>query len=259
MTPAAAKGRIWAWSKELTMTSINDIADLVQILQDHPEWQNTVRGLIVGEQIANLPQELATFVKATNDNFKLIHQQFEKVDQRLERLETDVAELKTDLAELRADTIQGFNQVNGRLDNGFGTNYEQKVTKNISSYTRQQLGLRRVQMLRSIRDGLTGELEDILTNAEEQKLITNEQSNQLLNIDLILIGQHTDTKRNVYLAAELAITIRKDDVTRAANRAEILRNATDTPVIPAVIGTRINPEDAEFAKEMDVTTVLLPE
>ena len=259
MTPAAAKGRIWAWSKELTMTSINDIADLVQILQDHPEWQNTVRGLIVGEQIANLPQELATFVKATNDNFKLIHQQFEKVDQRLERLETDVAELKTDLAELRADTIQGFNQVNGRLDNGFGTNYEQKVTKNISSYARQQLGLRRVQMLRSIRDGLTGELEDILTNAEEQRLITNEQSNQLLNIDLILIGQHTDTKRNVYLAAELAITIRKDDLTRAANRAEILRNATDNPVIPAVIGTRINPEDAEFAKEMDVTTVLLPE
>ena len=41
MTPAAAKGRIWDWSKELTMTSINDIADLVQILQDHPEWRNT--------------------------------------------------------------------------------------------------------------------------------------------------------------------------------------------------------------------------
>ena len=81
------------------MTSINDIADLVQILQDHPEWRNTVRGLIVGEELANMPNEVAIFVKATNENFNLVHQQFEKVDQRLERLETDVAEIKTDVSD----------------------------------------------------------------------------------------------------------------------------------------------------------------
>lgn len=255
------------------MTSINDITDLVQILRDNPEWRDTIRAMIVGEELGKLPGEMAAFIRTTNENFNLVHQQFGKVDQqfekidqqfikidqRLERLETDVTELKSGLAELRNDTKQGFNQINARLDKGFGANYEHKVTKNISSYARQQLDLRGIQMLRSIRDGLSGELEDILNNAENQRLITSEQSSQLLNVDLILTGRHTDFGINTYLVAELAITIRQDDVTRAANRAEILRNATGSTVMPAVIGARINPEEAEFAREMNVTAVLIPE
>ena len=62
------------------MTTINDISDLVQILQDHPEWKNTIRGLIIGEELAQLPerftrleQTLADFIQATNRNFELVH------------------------------------------------------------------------------------------------------------------------------------------------------------------------------------------
>ena len=144
VTPAAAKGRIWAWSKELTMTSINDIADLVQILQDHPEWRNTVRGLIVGEELANMPNEVAIFVKATNENFNLIHQQFEKVDQqfekvdqrlekvdqRLERLETNVAEIKTDVATLKENVSridETLTQMGGTVSRLIGEDYESHV------------------------------------------------------------------------------------------------------------------------------------
>ena len=87
----------------MTMTNINDIADLLQILQDRPEWRNTVRAMIVGEELGNLPKAFAAFANATNENFKLVHEQFGKVDQRLERLETDVAEIRTDIAELKTD------------------------------------------------------------------------------------------------------------------------------------------------------------
>ena len=38
------------------MTTINDISGLVQVLQDHPEWRQTVRGLVIGEDMAQVTQ-----------------------------------------------------------------------------------------------------------------------------------------------------------------------------------------------------------
>ena len=177
----------------------------------------------------------------------------------LKRSTSALERLETDLNSLRKDTRREFNNVNGRLDNGFGTNYEHKVTKNIPSHVRQKLDLRRVRMLRSIRDGLTTELEDFLDNAKNYDLMTKEQFGELLDADLILTGRHADSDINTYVVAEMAIRIRQDDITRAANRAEIFRNATDSPVISAAIGARINPKEAKLADEMNVTTLLIPE
>ena len=82
----------------MTMTSINDIADLVQILQEKPEWRNTIRGLILGEELGNLPRDIATFTQNTNENFNLIHENFKLLHQRFEKLETEVIENKREMA-----------------------------------------------------------------------------------------------------------------------------------------------------------------
>ncbi len=227
------------------MTNVNDIADLVQILQDRPEWRNTVRGLIVGEELANLPQALATFIDATNDNFSLVHQ-------RLERLETGVAELKTDMN-------HRFNQVNGRLDNGFGENYESKIAKNIMSIARQQLEFRRIQVLATRAAGITTELQMTIEDAEDTNLITKDEADQLILADLILIGEHPHAGPNTYMLAELSITIGEDDIRRASDRARILRTATGRSARPTVIGARIDPDRSELAKNEGVFVTLTPE
>ena len=227
------------------MTNVNDIADLVQILQDRPEWRNTVRGLIVGEELANLPQALATFIDATNDNFSLVHQ-------RLERLETGVAELKTDMN-------HRFNQVNGRLDNGFGENYESKIAKNIMSIARQQLEFRRIQVLATRAAGITTELQMTIEDAEDTNLITKDEADQLILADLILIGEHPHAGPNTYMLAELSITIGEDDIRRASDRARILRTATGRSARPTVIGARIDPDRSELAKNEGVFVTLIPE
>ena len=234
------------------MTNVNDIADLVQILQDRPEWRNTVRGLIVGEELANLPQALATFIDATNDNFSLVHQ-------RLERLETDVAELKTDVAELKTDMNHRFNQVNGRLDNGFGEIYESKIAKNIMSIARQQLEFRRIRVLATRAAGITTELQMTIEDAEDTNLITKDEADQLILADLILIGEHPHAGPNTYMLAELSITIGEDDIRRASDRARILRTATGRSARPTVIGARIDPDRSELAKNEGVFVTLIPE
>ena len=245
MTRSAAGSKIRTWRKESNLTNVNDIADLVQILQDRPEWRNTVRGLIVGEELANLPQALATFIDATNDNFSLVHQ-------RLERLETGVAELKTDMN-------HRFNQVNGRLDNGFGENYESKIAKNIMSIARQQLEFRRIQVLATRAAGITTELQMTIEDAEDTNLITKDEADQLILADLILIGEHPHAGPNTYMLAELSITIGEDDIRRASDRARILRTATGRSARPTVIGALIDPDRSELAKNEGVFVTLTPE
>ena len=252
MTRSAAGSKIRTWRKESNLTNVNDIADLVQILQDRPEWRNTVRGLIVGEELANLPQALATFIDATNDNFSLVHQ-------RLERLETDVAELKTGVAELKTDMNHRFNQLNGRLDNGFGENYELKIAKNIMSIARQQLEFRRIQVLATRAAGITTELQMTIEDAEDTNLITKDEADQLILADLILIGEHRHAGPNTYMLAELSITIGEDDIRRASDRARILRTATGRSARPTVIGARIDPDRSELAKNEGVFVTLTPE
>ena len=251
MTPATAKGRIWAWSKELTMTSINDIADLVQILQDHPEWRNTVRGLIVGEELANMPNEVAIFVKATNENFNLVHQQFEKVDQRLERLETDVAEIKTDVATLKEDVsrIDGtLTRMGGTVSRLIGEDYESHVATYVHRFLSRNSGIN-ASVFSTQRDksALTG----LLDEAEKQGVIEAEETDELDKANLILT---TDGPTD-YILAEVSITIQQDDIDRAVERARLFAKATARTVAPVAIGAR---EDTDLQRE-HVQIILIPE
>ena len=235
----------------MTMTSINDIADLVQILQDHPEWRNTVRGLIVGEELANMPNEVAIFVKATNENFNLVHQQFEKVDQRLERLETDVAEIKTDVATLKEDVsrIDGtLTRMGGTVSRLIGEDYESHVATYVHRFLSRNSGIN-ASVFSTQRDksALTG----LLDEAEKQGVIEAEETDELDKADLILT---TDGPTD-YILAEVSITIQQDDIDRAVERARLFAKATARTVAPVAIGAR---EDTDLQRE-HVQIILIPE
>ena len=57
------------------MTTINDISDLVRILEERADWRAAVRNLLLGEDLLNLPQQLAQFIETTNENFRLVNEQ----------------------------------------------------------------------------------------------------------------------------------------------------------------------------------------
>ena len=69
------------------MTTINDITDLVQILQERPEWLQVIRGLVIGEELAQVPQQLAALEQRLADFIEFVKQNSETVNRRLEALE----------------------------------------------------------------------------------------------------------------------------------------------------------------------------
>lgn len=224
-------------------TTVNDINDIVRILRERPDWLETIRGIIVGEELLSLPKQLAEFVAATNENFRL-------VNERLARLETDVAELKVGQAELvrRADNTESrVRRLEGRFSNFEGVQYEQRVRNRLMHRVTMQFGLNApaIEMTQDIPS--SPRLTSIVHRAIQSGTISREQAEDLHEADIIIADSD-----NRYVVVEVAITADDDDVTRASRRAEILADAAGGFVSPTVVTANPSVHLRDFAEEMKV-------
>ena len=265
------------------MTSINNISDLARILREQPEWADTIRGLLLSKELLDLPDQFAKFVEMTNRNFQLVHQRLERLEADVGVLKTDmttvkadVAVLKTDMTTVKADvgvlktdmtTVKAdvavlksdMDQVKGQLGNALGINYEFKIEKNIASIAGRHLQVRRTNVLKGAWTALAPDLMDLIEQAEDDGIITGDQSYELGLTDLIFDGRRRDDASVLHVAAEVSITIGDIDITRATERADILRAVINQPVVPAVIGSRIDDARAAMAAANNVTLILMPD
>ena len=79
------------------MTTINSQDDFLEALRNNPQWRDTVRAQILGEELLQLPVKFDAFVeehRTTHIN----------IDARLDRIESDTGTLKGDFARTR--TVQ---------------------------------------------------------------------------------------------------------------------------------------------------------
>ena len=234
------------------MTTINDINDFVRILRENPDWVETIRSILLSKELLELPERFAAFVETTNQNFQLVNQRLDRLEADVAGLKGDMTGVKGDVAGLKADMIQ----VKGRLDNLSGSDYEFKVEKNIGSLAGEYLRIRRTKVLKGPRTGLDYGLTELVEDAEDNGVITEEQNHELGRSDLIFAGRRRTDGADLYVAAEISITIGTSDITRAVQRAGILELVTGQPVIPAVIGAHIDEDRTTLATNSNVAVIL---
>ena len=243
------------------MTTITDIADFVRIINEQPEWNDTIRGILLGRELLELPQRFAEFVRVTEENNRL-------VAERLGRLESDVAELKTDMADVKADlsemrdwrgqTTLRLDRIEGRLGNLEGAELERRVHSDIANIASRWLGLNRVRIMQSRIVARSPEFQDIIDDAEEQNLITYEQGDHLERTDIIVSARRRSDREPVHLAIEVSRTIGDHDIARANDRAQSLSAIFDTPAISVVVGGNISQPQQELADSFGVRAIILP-
>ena len=226
-------------------TSMNDIVDFVRILNEQPEWADTIRGILLGQELLDLPRQLAQFVQATNE--------------RLGRLETDVTDLKAGQARLensvgQLDTHVG--RLEGKVGRLEGSDLEREVHVNIVNIAGRGLGLNRSRVLQSKIIPRGTELQDAIDDAEEQGIITEDQGSHLELTDVIIAARRKSDRQECYVVAEVSAGVRNDDITRARDRAQTLAVIKGTPVIPAVIGASIAPQQQALADREGVSVIL---
>ena len=219
------------------MTTINDISDLIRIIRQDPDWAEALRSVLLSKELLALPETFAAFVSETRENSRL-------VNQRLHAIETNVADLTSSQASMGGD-----------LSRLAGRDYESYAAWRTPLMVANLLDLHTVKTLSSTSE--TQWLDDLALRAQLDGDITHAEALQLQAADLVLESltlptnmppsmtlepQETNPAREgrgpeLYLLAEISMTIQERDVTRAVDRAAILQKATGTKTKPLLIGT----------------------
>ena len=223
------------------------------------EGQKTRESL--GQMLLDVKQVQSDMAE-TKANVKQLQSDMTEVKTDVKQLQSDMTEVKADVKQLQSDmaeTRTDVRRIDGRLDRGFGANYEAKVAQNVRSILGQQAGVRSSRVLKGPSLRTDPDFDQQVESAEASGAITEDESDELLLLDLIVSGTRRGNPGRVYAGIEVSITANDDDVNRAADRAQILRKVTGGPVMAVVIADRVEAQQRELAARREVAVAVHPE
>jgi len=270
--------------------TVEDFQDLVRLLAQHPEWRSELRRLLLSEELLTVPErlarverllaelvqrdeersrQLAGLIEAVRENTRQIAELRETVaehSRQIAELRETVAEHSRQIAELRETVaehsrqiaeqtrqIEGLREtvlllaqrldtVAGRTDMALGELLELRAERRLSSW----LG----RFLRGLRVRPPGEWE-----REFRPLLSPAAFDRLLDADLLARGRLTlDGQREVWLAIEVSRVIDAEDVARAQEWAQLLREV-GLVAVPVVLGAALTGEAREAVERERVLFV----
>ena len=225
------------------------LLDVKQVQSDMAETKANVK------QLQSDMTEVKTDVKQLQSDMAETKANVKQLQSDMTEVKTDVKQLQSDMAETRTDV----RRIDGRLDRGFGANYEAKVAQNVRSILGQQAGVRSSRVLKGPSLRTDPDFDQQVESAEASGAITEDESDELLLLDLIVSGTRRGNPERVYAGIEVSITANDDDVNRAADRAQILRKVTGGPVMAVVIADRVEAQQRELAARREVAVAVHPE
>ena len=269
------------------MTTPSRIKEILREMEQDPELAQALRERVLGQEISMLPSAVAqnqsliirlmerqiqlseATVTAMDTVLSAIQRTGERTATAVEALNLTVAGVEFEISELKEESqktresltqvLTDVRRIDGRMDRGFGANYEAKVSQNVRSILGQQAGVRSAKVLKGPNLRNDPDFDQLVENAENSGVITENESDELLLLDLIVSGTRTGTPDRLYAGIEVSITANNDDMNRAADRVEILRKVTGGPVLAAVIAVRVETPQRELAATRGVTVAVHPE
>ncbi len=251
------------------MVAVNEIADFVRILKEEPEWAASIRGILLGQEMLDMPTRLEGYIHVTEEHNRLVRERLDKQEHNSGILATRVDALTEQMVALTAcvDTLTArvnalteqvrdlkgqMNRWTGRVGNLDGAELERKVSVNFANFANFQLGLNQVQVLKSAVVHTHSELQTLLLSAVNQKLLTDNEASQIGFSDIVLLASRRDSACSVYVVIEVSRSIADNDIVRAERRAQALARASGMEVMPVIIGARISEKQQTLAENRNV-------
>ncbi len=161
------------------MTTINNIADLVRIIREQPEWADAIRSILLSQELLELPERFAKFVQRVDQKFDAIDQRFDDLTQdmnaRFQEVNARFQEVDARFQEVDAQ-FQGmnarFNRLEGQIGNLNGYVYEQRVRNGALVRAKNLLGLEDPQLALTRDTGRTVELDRLVNRALSSRVIS---------------------------------------------------------------------------------------
>ena len=232
------------------VTSIPTTADLLRLLREDPDFRDEVRRLVLSQELLELPERFARFESYVERQFSEVRGDITRIDGSITEMRGDITRIDGSITEMRGD----ITEMRGDLGRLKGADYERHVSGNFASHAsiafnrRHGRSLRRNSLLLSKVQGVRIDFEELLSNAVDNGLISDEELSELRQVDAVMSGQ--DGSDIVYFVGEISLTVNNTDIDRAIVRAAILGKATGSNAWPMVIGDTIpDPQRARAQAE----------
>ena len=224
------------------MTTINDISDLVRVLEERPDWRAAVRNLLLGEDLLNVPQQLAQFIETTNQFIETTNQFIETTNQFIEATHENFRVVN-----------ERLNRLEGKTGNLEGNDYERRIANRAMLRARRHFGLSNPVIAMSQYLPHSPEFDRALSRATESGAISDDDMYDLYEADLIVSDGD-----NRYVVFEVSITVDNDDIERAARRAEVISSVSGSESLAAVATANIPEPQQALAEQMNVAVFIIP-
>jgi cell division protein FtsB len=202
---------------------------------------------ILKEDVAVLKEDVAVLKK----DVAVLKEDVAVLKKDVAVLKKDVAVLKEDVAVLKQDVAILKHEIKVLKDdvaNLKGDNFERKVREKAPAYFGR--------LIKRCRTMSLEDLADYLEEAVEKGIITEEEKNSALNIDVVVTGfLKTDKDKRVVLAGEVSVKVDRIDVERAYERASVIGKALGLPAIAVVIGEEETEGALTRADELGVVLI----
>ena len=231
------------------MTTINDVSDLVRILREQPEWAATMRGLLLTDDLLNLPAQLAQFIQVTEESNRLVQERLTRLEE-LAQAQNKQLELLQEAVTMLANRV---NTLDGRVGNIDGILYERGIRNRLLFRARHVLGFTDPYIAHVQDDQSAPEINRAVSLALAGGVVSLAQCEDLQAVDIIISDSD-----NRHLLIEASITADFSDVDRAGRRAEILKLITGGEVTPAIATAVLTRHQESQVASMGVTPFIIP-
>ena len=246
-----------------TPPAINDIQDLYNILETHPQWQEALRRQLLTTELLAMPEQLVQLTANTAENSRQIAELSAKVD----RLAETVAENSRQIAQNSRQIAELSTKVD-RLAETVAENSRQiaelsQITRNQTTRMNRMesdMGDLKARFTETDLECLAQDLVDLLDLASiaivsRATLIQFSRQLQLpvntrrsFNRADLVCQARDSSGHTTWCAVEISWTVAPRDLERARRNADLLRQATGQPAHAFVAGHR-------YEEYMDWTNV----
>ena len=141
-------------------TAVADIADLVKILREQPEWAETLRSVLLSKELLELPEKLAQLTARFEEFVALQTETNQRVAEQLAQLTEQVAQLTDQVARL-STRLEDFIAEQREINRVFAerlTRLETDMAEVKSDTAELKVGLRRLEGTVGSLQGTVGSL-----------------------------------------------------------------------------------------------------
>ncbi len=244
------------------MNTIHTIEDLIQLLDEKPEWADAMRARLLTRELIELPEKFTKFVAELDRFVEVANRRFDALEERIDKLFTQTDKRFTQIDNRFTQIDNRFTQIDNRftqIDNRF-TQIDNRFTQIDNRFTQIDNRFNRLEADVGQIKGILARnaaLEDAALIAREMDLRRLKTLSQEDLWDLVDAADTSDippsdlrsfrradlvmeaidpAEETCYVAVEISFTVNGRDTARAIRNAGFLTRFTQRRAHAAVAG-----------------------